>query len=222
MIGFRASEAGDLHVKSLLLQEAYIGQTACQGKRLGTIYAFIISGDELDCQLREIHENLARAGLIRLERADHVTRRDAIMRERASLQIVQRSPTPAHRPGKGTDKTVKDTAAVTGRSERSVYQDLTRGRNIAPDVKQAIRGTPFADKGAELDALASMKPDDQRQAVEMVQDKSRKDIATFRDAKQFIDGGEPDVLKRAGAFHTGAETLRVLLARLRDTDGGQP
>ncbi len=73
-----------------------------------------------------------------------------------------------------------------------MYQDLTRGRKIAPDVKQAIRGTPFADKGAELDALASMDPADQRQAVELVQDESREDIATFRDAKQFIDGTDED------------------------------
>jgi hypothetical protein len=46
-----------------------------------------------------------------------------------------------------------DTAAATGRSERSVQRDVTRAERIAPDVLEAIAGTPF-DRGRKPDALA--------------------------------------------------------------------
>lgn len=49
-----------------------------------------------------------------------------------------------------------DTATKTGMSERAIQLSIHRADAIAPSVKDAIRDTPIADKGVDLDALAKM------------------------------------------------------------------
>ncbi|MBR0649212.1 hypothetical protein GXW78_06030 [Roseomonas terrae] len=53
-----------------------------------------------------------------------------------------------------------DTAAKTGRSERDVQRDATRGERIDEDVLTSVAGTDM-DKGVVLDALAATPRDQQ-------------------------------------------------------------
>lgn len=50
------------------------------------------------------------------------------------------------------DRFGADTAAKTGKSERSVQRDARRGEQVAADVLDALEGTPL-DKGVVLDRL---------------------------------------------------------------------
>jgi len=55
----------------------------------------------------------------------------------------------------------KRAAADLGVSERTVRNDLRRGKSIAPEVLAEVAGTDM-DKGVVLDALASVPQADQR------------------------------------------------------------
>src|SRR5262249_38948078 len=55
---------------------------------------------------------------------------------------------------------VEDTATKTGIAERTIRREVRRAEKIEPDIRDAIRGTPIAESGVELDALASMSPKD--------------------------------------------------------------
>ena len=168
------------------------------------IPCIFVDMDDLDRQLWEIDENLIRAELTDLERANHTARRAEIvkykaesaklaemennMREKAESLIAQNEPKVAHRPSKGQVAFVEETASMTGKSAASVKRDKRRGEKITPEVKDAIKDMPAADKGVELDALASLEPDEQAQAVERVKSGASTD---FREAKNFIKGDEP-------------------------------
>lgn len=83
---------------------------------------------------------------------------------------------------------MKDTAAQTGRSERSVELDAERGEKIADDVKDAIAGTPL-DKGNVLDELKQLPPEQQRERVKEKQAASTKPKAPKgKPAKPLLQG----------------------------------
>jgi ParB family chromosome partitioning protein len=58
----------------------------------------------------------------------------------------------------------EDTAAKTGRSERSIERDAERGEKIASDVLEEVSGTPLAT-GQTLDELKKLPPEQQRERV---------------------------------------------------------
>ncbi len=146
--------------------------------------------DDLTQEFWEIDENLMRADLTAIERAEHTARRADIVEKRAESLIPQNEEKPAHRPSRGQGDFVKDTAAKTGKSKASVERDKRRGKKITPETMKAIKDTPAADKGVELDGLASLKPEEQAQAVERVKSGASKD---FREAKDFIKGEPLDL-----------------------------
>lgn len=129
-------------------------------RQLGEEYAecFVMEGDPDDAALWEIDENFARAELTDAQRAEHHVRREEILKRKG---LVSK--------GRGGDQTAKSavrsyakqTADTLGVSERTVRQDLQRGKNITPDVLADVAGTDL-DKGVVLDELARTAPDDQR------------------------------------------------------------
>ena len=137
--------------------------------------------DPLTQELWEIDENLMRADLTVMERADHTNRRADIVKKRAESLIPQNEEKPAHRPSRGQGDFVKDTAAKTGRSKASVERDKRRGKKITPETMKAIKDTPAAKKGVELDALADMTPDQQKEAVKMVKSGKARFFRIARD-----------------------------------------
>jgi hypothetical protein len=151
---------------------------ACKSLGLAEIECTITTADELDRELWEIDENLCRADLTELERANHTERRGAIVREKAEWELrLDSSHNSKDGPkNRGQVQFVKDTAKATGRSVASVKKDKARGEKIAPDVKKEIEGTPVADSGVQLDALAKATPDQQREAVKAVSLGNAKDV----------------------------------------------
>lgn len=132
-----------------------------------------MTGDALDRRLAEIDENLIRAELTEMERAAQLKERKAIFdTKRAARPAGEQSDTtlvdgrkagPQHE--KGFDR---DTADKTGLDKSTIRKSRKRAENIAPDVQASIKGTPAADSGVELDALAKATPKQQRKAVKKV------------------------------------------------------
>jgi len=111
---------------------------------------FIIYDDPDTAELWEIDENLQRAELTDAQRADHHTRREAILIRRGEARE-----TTAHS-GRNADKLSaysKKAAADLGVDERTIRRDLARGKKIEPDVLAEVSGTSL-DKGVVLDELA--------------------------------------------------------------------
>ena len=160
---------------------------AAEKLKLDQIDCIFITLDDLRRQLWEIDENLIRADLTELERADHAAKRAAVVRKQTELAKSAKTKS-SERADKGQADFDKDTAEATGRSERSVRVDKRRGEKITPKVKKAIADKPAADKGVELDALASLGPEEQEQAVARVESGDSKD---FREARDFIKGNAP-------------------------------
>ena len=141
------------------------------------IDCIFVDMDELDRQLWEIDENLMRSELSGLERAKHTAKRAEVVKQKAELKpdLDLNSDEPKKRgpKNKGQVKFVDDTAKATGRSKASVKKDKARGEKIADDVAETIYRMPdgddIANSGAELDALARVSPEVQRQAVHLVE-----------------------------------------------------
>jgi ParB-like chromosome segregation protein Spo0J len=141
-------------------------------KRLGLeeIDCLIEPGSELDAQLWEIDENLCRAELTELERAEHLRQRKAIYEE---LHPQSRH---GGLPGGGKAKTANlagfavDTAIKTGIAERTIRRDIRRANKIDETVRDRIRDKrDIADNGAELDTLASMPVDEQMRVIDTIE-----------------------------------------------------
>ena len=145
--------------------------------------------EDLDYELWSIDENLIRAELTDLERANHTARRAEIMKYKAeSAKLAEMENDLYQNANKGQVDFVAETAAKTGKSFRAVERDKRRGEKIIPEVKDAIKDMPAADKGVELDALVGLEPDEQKQALARVQSGASKH---FRDARDFIKGDPP-------------------------------
>jgi hypothetical protein len=142
---------------------------ACRRLGMTEIAANIGARPELKRQLAEIDENLAGPTLTKAERALFTKRRKKLYEQLH----------PETRPGgdrrsassrKLCDKVERftaDTAAQTGRSERSVQMDVARGEAIAEDVLSMVKGTDF-DLGNNLDALAKLPIEQQRTVAQLV------------------------------------------------------
>ena len=158
-------------------------------KRLGhrEINAFLVERTEHDRRLIEIDENLCRAELTELEKSEHLAERKS-MYETKHPETKKGAQGGRNGQRNETDNLSfsKATAGVIGESPRSVARSVRRAERIAPEVRDAIRGTPIADNGAELDALIELEAKQQQQIVNLVTDGQ---FATIREAKNhLIDG----------------------------------
>jgi site-specific DNA-methyltransferase (adenine-specific) len=122
------------------------------------IPAITVESDAKKIELIEIDENLIRNELTALERAEHLTRRDELLKE-----LGQRARSGQGRPQKNPAiiagfklKTTSDIARETGRSVRSVQTDIQIYKNIDDGVKRKIRGTPLANIKTELFYLSQL------------------------------------------------------------------
>lgn len=133
------------------------------------IPALVFSVDGLDARLMEIDENLIRRELSELDRSVFLCERKAVYE---ALHPATR------RGGDRTEQTdnlvslvpsfAEATARKLGVDARTVYRAVARARNIADDVRKLIGATWIAAKGANLDALARLAPEDQRQAIALM------------------------------------------------------
>lgn len=142
------------------------------------INAYVQAWDDDDAALWEIDENLIRAELTDAQRADHHARREEIMVRKGLVAA----------PGKGGDRKStaksaigqsysKQASASLGVSERTVRQDLARGKKIAPAILAEVAGTDL-DKGVVLDELARAPISQQASVLaDIRQERSRVPLA---------------------------------------------
>jgi len=146
---------------------------ACKVLGWKEIPAFILEADDAICRLWEIDENLVRAELSELERAEHLRERkfwyEQLHQETKNGGNHGNQHTGGKKRQNDTLSFCQDTAEKTGLDRRTVERSVHRAEAIAPEVKEAIRDMPeIADKAVELDALAEVEPEEQKAAVEAV------------------------------------------------------
>jgi hypothetical protein len=134
-------------------------------KKLGwkRIDCFVLRPDDLDTQLWEIDENLARTELTPAEIAEHMVRRKELWEQKLLAENGTGCPI-FQDAGRGHKGFAQDTAEKTGRHKRNINKAVARGKKIAPDVLRKVKGSEF-DTGVVLDKLAKLSPEDQRKAI---------------------------------------------------------
>jgi hypothetical protein len=153
---------------------------ACIELGIKQIAVVVETSSELDARLWEIAENLHRAELTALERAEHVSqwiklrgeRRAGASCNQADDKLDQVEPVsdliPA-RGGRGREGGVRAAARELGISRTDALRAVQRVDRIAPAVREALRDIPeIADNGVELDALAALPVEQQAAAVAAV------------------------------------------------------
>lgn len=130
---------------------------------LAEIECAIVTDDDLHAELAMIDENLCRAELSAVDRARQTARRAAI--------YLELHPETAEHVAGGVAKNAAenfaaapsfatDTAAKTGKDERTVRLHAERGKKIIPEVLGMIEGTPL-DTGKFMDEIKNYTPNDQ-------------------------------------------------------------
>ena len=150
-------------------------------KRLGynRIQAVIVDMDDIHSELAEIDENLIRAELHYLDRAEMLKRRQEIYEElhpaakaeekrKVGLKQFNRGETVSPRTDAG-NTFVSDTSKKTGLSERAVQQDLQLAKNLDKGVKEQIKKKKIS-KGDAL-KIAREKKENQQKAVKDLTEK---------------------------------------------------
>jgi ParB-like chromosome segregation protein Spo0J len=148
-------------------------------KRLGweLMEAFFVDSMEASArELWEIDENLIRAELTELERGEHLKRRKEIFDSKGGSIL----------PTLGGQQKIgfaQDTSSKTGLKKSSINKSIRRAEKIAADVKEMIAATPIADKGVELDALAALPQERQRQVASEIAAGARQSVREAKRAK---------------------------------------
>ncbi|MBX3492133.1 MAG: ParB N-terminal domain-containing protein [Parvibaculum sp.] len=136
------------------------------GRRLGwtEIAAHIVELSDLQRQIAECDENLQGPKLTASQRALFTRRRkeayEALHPEarhggdRKGDQVANLA----------TRSFAEDTALKTGKSAREIRRDATRGERLGDDAEKLV-GTSL-DSGVELDALASMTPEERKPIID--------------------------------------------------------
>ena len=127
------------------------------------ISAFVTDDDELNAELWEVDENLARAELSPADRAMFTFRRKEL--------YLLKYPETAHGGDRKSSRQVGDlidraerksfvtaTAELTGKAERVIQRDAERGEKICEAALRILRGTRL-DNGATLDRLKRLPSD---------------------------------------------------------------
>jgi ParB family chromosome partitioning protein len=155
-------------------------------KQLGKteIPAAIGTGSDVDQRLAEIDENLCRAELTHLERAEHLAERKFLYeiihpetkKGTAGAHAANRS---MGRRNSQTNQSsfATDTAKRIRKTERCVQEAVRRANNISQEIRDSIRDVAsIADNSLELDALASLEESEQKAAVRAVLDGKARSI----------------------------------------------
>ena len=160
-----------------------------------------LTGDLL--ALLQTDENLMRADLDDLERADFLAARKEIyerlhpetkkgvaqgegMRRTAKAKSVPQSQIGSEVKTEELPKQpsfVEDTAEKTGRSETSIHRDLERVNKITDEAQALIRGTWIAKAGMELDKIKQLTPENQLKHIEKLLKESYSKEARYAPRK---------------------------------------
>ena len=128
------------------------------------IKAELFDGNEIECELAEIDENLMRNDLTILEQGEHLARRQELIGRNVGRYAKSNGSTVL--PLKTTAEIAKD----IGLSETSAQRRMQAARNIVPEVKEAIRNTEIANSTTQLLQLARLAPAEQIEVARNITD----------------------------------------------------
>jgi ParB family chromosome partitioning protein len=153
------------------------------------IPASVIEVSVLEKEIAEIDENLIRAELTELEKADLLCRAKAIYELRHpeskrlekvkhNLKQYSTDATIISESEKNNDNTgFTDYAAVKlDKAQSSIRQSLQISKTITPEVKELIKNTPIADNKTELLSLAHIEPEKQLEVVGILKNGNAKKV----------------------------------------------
>jgi ParB family chromosome partitioning protein len=180
----RASDCGD-ELRFVLVAGLHRLE-ACRNLGWSEIPAIQVELNGPQQELWEIDENLCRVELTELEKSEHLLKRKQIYEglhpqtqqhvagARGANASMKRGDATANF---ATASFADDTSNKTGISSRTIRQLTRRAREITEEVRNRIRANlQICDNGTELDGLASLPPDDQERAVDLVEDGTCKSI----------------------------------------------
>ena len=190
------------NAESYLLIAGYHRLEACKELGMTEIGVNIVTIGEVEQRLAEIDENLCRAELNHLERAEHLIERKSLYETK--YPETRNGAQGGGKNGVGTKKKSEneqysfsaDTAQKTGKTERNIQQTVRRASNISQDIRDIIREIDsIADNVSELDALAKLNEAEQKAAVQAVIDGNAQSI---REAVRKRDDDTPPKQKETG------------------------
>ena len=143
---------------------------ACEALGWTEIPVIVLDVDEVQAELAEIDEDLCRHDGTALERAERLARRKVLYEKLHPETRAGVAGATAKRgradPESGSARAfIDDTAAKTGRSRSVIAEEVKLARDLAPDVRDALRETPLADNKRALAALADEPVERQRELV---------------------------------------------------------
>ena len=145
------------------------------------IKAECFDGDEIECELVEIDENLMRNDLTILEQGEHLARRQELIGfKQGDNRFTNRQATVA------CLRTTKEIAQEIGISEKSMKNRMQVARNIVPEVKEAIRNTEIANSTTQLLQLARLAPEEQIGVINYLDEEKPLSKAIQERKKQII------------------------------------
>jgi ParB family transcriptional regulator, chromosome partitioning protein len=145
--------------------------TACQMLGFTEIECKVVTCDSDHARLAEIDENLIRNELEALERAELWLERDQIL-ERLGLRARPGDNQFTRRGGETNSpplKTTLELAKETGYTDRTFQQGKQIARDITPEVKKELRGTPIAKSPKALLNIARAGSGARKQAEQAEQ-----------------------------------------------------
>jgi len=148
------------------------------------IKAEVFDGNEVECELAEIDENLMRNDLTILEQGEHLARRQELIgykrggdRKSSAFSKAQNEPL----------KTTAEIAHDIGISKQTAKRRMQVARNIVPEVKDAIRNTEIANSTTQLLQLARLAPEEQIEVINYLDEEKPLRNAIQERKKQIIE-----------------------------------
>lgn len=125
--------------------------------------------DDLQAELMEIDENLARADLTPAQQASHIARRKKIWEERRKRETGGISPS-LPKEGRGNTQFASELASVIPckgneqTAKREINRKIRRAETLGSDIDRIV-GTSL-DRGVEMDALIKMPEPERRELID--------------------------------------------------------
>jgi site-specific DNA-methyltransferase (adenine-specific) len=167
----------------------------CKKKGWEKIPCIVLRVDDRTAELAAIDENLVRAELTVLERAESLRRRKQIYEELHPQAVRPKG----GRPRKNAATVApfsEDAAHRTGASPRKVQLDLEIADKLTDPTKKVLRSTEFANKTTILSKLAKLEPRDQLSAAKLLAKGQAKSVEAatgiLKDRKRSKTGGADD------------------------------
>lgn len=183
-----------------------------------TIPATIVTLDEMHQRMATIDENLLRKRLTRLEYAMQLRERKAIYELLYPETRRGVAGAVAKHNGGATDilSFAADVAEKTGQTVRNVTRQIGIGENLAPEVRELIKGTAVADSFSEMSKLGSLDYDRQVSFAELIHAGKAKN---FAEANRLENHTYSFAKTDKGDFHKSLRLAERALRRL--IDGGE-